>query len=660
MVSQHQEYNIPDRDPLRRIRFRESYSNHFNATTRFFCFDKERTFSSSMKTSLNFIIKATLCLGLFVSTLTSQAQEELLINTYNRKTTSLSGSWHYIIDPYENGFYNYRYEPFENQENPGNGAFFMNAKIKNPKDLIEYDFDKMDTLEVPGDWNTQKDQLTYYEGSLWYKKSFDYAKAKESNRVFIYFGASNYETNVYLNGKKLGKHIGGFTPFNFEATHLLKEKDNFLIVKVDNKRKKEGVPTLNTDWWNYGGITRDVQLVETAATFIQDYVIQLDPNNNQKILCNIALNGTAKAGKKVSLSIPQLDLNKTFTTNEKGEITTNLEVANLNYWSPNDPCLYDVQLRLDNHTLSDQIGFRTITTSGAEILLNNSPIFLKGISIHEESPSRGGRGHSQEDALQLLNWAQELGCNYVRLAHYPHNEHMVRLADQMGILVWEENPVYWTIDWENPDTYANAQNQLSEVIARDKNRASVIIWSMANETPTSAARNTFLRNLAAFARKQDPTRLISAALEQSDYKGNPLVRTISDSFAQEVDILSFNQYIGWYDGPVEKCQTIQWQIDVDKPVLISEFGAGAKYGNYGSRDHRWTEEYQEYLYEETLKMIDPIEQLSGFSPWILIDFKSPRRVLPDIQDGWNRKGLLSEKGEKKKAFYTLQEYYHTK
>jgi len=592
------------------------------------------------------------CLALLSIYANLKAQEPLLINTYNRQTTSLSGPWQYIIDPYENGFYNYRYEPFEDQTHPGNGAFFTNAKAQNPADLVEYDFDKMDTLHVPGDWNTQKEKLTYYEGSLWYKKSFDYAFAKDDNRAFIYFGASNYDTDVYLNGKKLGKHIGGFTPFNFEATHLLKKKDNFLVVKVDNKRKKEGVPTLNTDWWNYGGITRDVQIVETQGTFIQDYAIQLDPKNNEKLNCAITLNGIDKVSKKVTLTIPELGLTRTFSPDKNGQINTKIDVKNLNYWSTNDPCLYDIKLTLDIITLEDQIGFRTISTQGSDILLNNQPIFLKGISIHEESPLRGGRGHSIEDARHLLTYAQELGCNYVRLAHYPHNEHMVRLADQMGMLVWEENPVYWTIDWENPETYANAQNQLAEVIARDKNRASVIIWSMANETPTSVARNEFLNKLAKFTRQQDPTRLISAALEQSNYKGDPLVRTISDSFAKEVDILSFNQYIGWYDGAIEKCQTISWKIDVNKPVLISEFGAGAKYGLHGNQDARWTEEYQEYLYQETLKMIDPIDQLSGFSPWILMDFKSPRRVLPEIQDGW--------KGEKKKAFYTLQEYYNQK
>jgi beta-glucuronidase len=154
--------------------------------------------------------------------------------------------------------------------------------------------------------------------------------------------------------------------------------------------------------------------------------------------------------------------------------------------------------------------------------------------------------------------------------------------------------------------------------------------------------------------------LISAALEQSDFEGDNMTRTISDPFAEIVDILSFNQYIGWYDGPPEKCDQISWNITQNKPVLISEFGAGAKYGLHGKKEERWTEEYQEYVYQQTLQMIDRIDQLQGFSPWILVDFRSPRRVLPEIQDGWNRKGLLSEKGEKKLAYYVLQNYYSTK
>ena len=605
-------------------------------------------------------LKLLCFLLIWLNSFVSIAQINLINHTYNRETISLDGAWQYIVDPYENGFYNYRYEPFENQEKPGNGAFFTNAKRKGKADLVEYNFDLMDSLTIPGDWNTQKEKLYYYEGSLWLKKSFNYQKTADNNRVFIHFGAANYQADVYFNGKKLGRHIGGFTPFNFEVTPLIKEKDNFVIVKVDNTRKKEGVPTLNTDWWNYGGITRSVKLIEIPPVFIADYFIQLDPNHPKIIKGEIQLTGTNNKEEEINVSLPALGINENFTTNKQGYVSFKIESDQIRYWNVDDPYLYDVHLKAREDQLTDQIGFRTIRTQKAKILLNGKPLFLKGISIHEESPFRGGRAHSLKDAKQLLNWAKALGCNYVRLAHYPHNEHMLRLADQMGILVWEENPVYWTIDWENENTFANAKQQLSSLIQRDKNRASVIIWSMANETPTNAARNHFLERLATYTKTKDPTRLISAALEQSNYNGNPLIRTISDPFANQVDILSFNQYIGWYDGGIEKCQSIQWNIPQNKPVIISEFGAGAKFGLRGDKQDRWTEDYQAYLYEETLKMIDKIDQLSGVSPWILMDFKSPRRVLPEIQEGWNRKGLLSEKGEKKQAFYVLQEYYRSK
>ena len=587
-------------------------------------------------------------------------QNNLIVNVHHRTTVSLNGDWKYIIDPYENGYYNYRYQPFDQQEFPWANAFFLNSKPQSPSDLLEYDFDQMDDIKVPGDWNSQKPELLYYEGTVWYKKTFDWTAAKEKNRLFVYFEAANYKTEAYLNGKKLGTHVGGFTPFNFEITDLINKKNNFLIVKVDNKRLKEGVPTLNTDWWNYGGLTRDVKLVEVAANFIEDYLIQLSPDDDKKIKGYVVLNGKEIKQKKIKIVIPELNIEKQLETDKKGFVSFEILSDKIVYWSLENPFLYDVKIKTDDEEINDQIGFRTISTKGSKILLNEKAVFLKGISIHEESPFRLGRGHSIKDAKKLLSWAKELGCNYVRLAHYPHNEYMVRLADQIGMLVWEENPVYWTIEWDNPATYQNAENQLSELISRDKNRASVIIWSMANETPNVPARNKFLTKLAKYARAKDPTRLISAALEQKNYQGNPLVRTIDDPFADALDILSFNQYLGWYDVLPEKCKTITWKIKQDKPVLISEFGAGAKEGYHGDKNIRWTEEFQEYLYQETLDMIDKLEKVQGISPWILVDFRSPRRVLPKIQDGWNRKGLISEEGKKKKAFYVLQKYYKNK
>ena len=594
---------------------------------------------------------------LTINTLCPFAQQSLLINMYNRNSMSLNGEWNYIVDPYENGFYNYRYEPYDMSPNPSSGAYFTNSKPKDKTDLVEYDFDRSDVIQVPGDWNTQKEKLFYYEGTVWYKKSFDYTKSKIKNRLFLYFEAVNYQADVYLNGKKLGTHVGGFTPFNFEITDIVNEENNFLIVKVDNKRKREGVPTLNTDWWNYGGITRDVKLIETPENYIQDFFIQLNPENKNQIKGSVKINGSSISGKKINVVIPELNLDEEIITNAEGIAILTVTLDKIQYWSDVNPYLYKVILRTNDEEITDQIGFRTIKTSGHYILLNDKKIFLRGISIHEENPIRGGRAYSLEDAKLLLTWAKELGCNYVRLAHYPHNEHMVRLADQMGMLVWEEIPVYWTILWDNEETYQNAQNQLTEVITRDKNRASVIIWSMANETPSSEARNKFLTKLASHTHWLDSTRLVSAALEQSNLNGNSFIKTIDDPFADVVDVLSFNQYIGWYDGLPDKCSKISWQIKQNKPVLISEFGAGAKYGLRGDSLTRWSEEYQEYLYTETLNMIEKIPQLQGFTPWILADFRSPRRNLPGIQDGWNRKGLISENGQKKKAYFVLQKYY---
>ena len=601
-------------------------------------------------------MKTLVTFFLMFSALLVEAQQAM-INIPGRDLFTLNGKWNYIVDPYETGYYDYRYKPLDESPNPHAG-FFLDQHQTNKSQLLEYDFDECPTLMVPGDWNSQDNKLLYYEGSIWYRRLFDYKKKDALDRVFVHFGAANYETDVYLNGQKLGKHIGGFTPFDYEITSLLKEEGNSLVVKVDNKRRRDGVPTLNTDWWNYGGITRDVDIVEVPETFIADYKIQLQKGNAKVIEGMVRLNGPDKV-QPVTIEIPEIKFSQTVTTDENGKAIFSFPVKKLSLWSPENPKLYDVTIASTTNKVSERIGFRTIETRGTDILLNGKPMFLRGICIHEENPMRGGRAYSREDAQMLLGWAKELNCNYVRLAHYPHNENMVRVADEMGILVWEENPVYWTILWDNPDTYANAEQQLTDEITRDKNRASVIIWSMANETPVSEARTNFLKKLAAHARSLDNTRLISAALEVHG-DNNPYDKIVEDPFAPYVDIVNFNEYVGWYDGLPEKCDHINWIIKYNKPVMISEFGAGALQGLHGDRLTRWTEEYQEDLYKRTIPMLSKIPQFRGMTPWILCDFRSPKRLLFNIQDGWNRKGLIGQNGTKKKAFYVLQDFYKQK
>ena len=574
------------------------------------------------------------------------------VNAY--ETCSLNGDWNYIVDVQEEGYYDYRMKPTA-------WGFFRNAKPQKPEDLIEYDFDKSPTMKIPSDWNTQDERLFFYEGTVWFKKSFLAVPMKEC-RTLLYFGAVNYDCHVWVNGKKAGHHVGGFTAFNFDISDLLIDGENTVIVKVDNKRHAEDVPTQIFDWWNYGGITRDVKLVKVPINYLENYDLQLKKAANKAKVRELAFSvkmNTKEAGHLVEVYIPELKLKQQFTTDADGQVSGTLKVAakKLQLWCPENPKRYDVQLTLDTGMVADSIGFRTIETRGKQILLNGKPIFLKGISIHNEKPNGGGRANSVEDAHTLLSWAQELGCNFVRLAHYPHHEEMVREAERMGILVWSEIPVYWTIAWTNPQTFANAKQQLTDMVARDHNRANVIIWSIANETPHSAERDKFLGGLAKYARTLDNTRLISMAMEVTG--ASNYVNRLNDNMNEYVDVVSFNQYIGWYRD-VNDAPKMKWEIPYNKPVIISEFGGGARYGFHGNKNQRWTEEFQENLYIENTAMLDKIDGLAGTTPWILKDFRSPRRVLPGVQDYYNRKGLVSDKGEKKKAFFVLKKWYETK
>jgi beta-glucuronidase len=560
-------------------------------------------------------------------------------------TTSLNGQWEIIVDPYDNGYFNYRLKP-------RNDGFFEDKKPTSPRDLIEYEFNANHTLQVPGDWNSQREDLFFYEGTVWYKKDFTVSK-KETRRYFVHFEAANYITRVYLNGKKLGEHEGGFTPFEFEATDLLKEGKNTLVVYVNNDRKPEYVPTVNTDWWNYGGITRDVTIIDRPATFINDTRVEL-AKDGKTIAVSVSLNGS-NYPETVEIAFPEFKLSeKVKVVDGKANVSFKFP-KKAKRWDIFQPNLYEIKVIAGEDVFTDKVGFRTIETRGQDILLNGKSILLKGISIHEEAPLRDGRAFHRDDAEILLKWAKELGCNFVRLAHYPHNEHMVRMADEMGLLVWSEIPVYWTIDWTSQVTLENAKNQLAEMIERDKNRASVIIWSVANETPRGEARLDFLKALIAEVKAHDKTRLISAATELS-HEGKTNI--IDDTLGYFLDVIGLNEYYGWYGGKPEDMHTVSFKNTFNKPLIISEFGAGALQGHRGAKDQRWTEDYQVNVYENQIENLQKIPSLRGMSPWILKDFKSARRPLYGIQDWFNRKGLISERGQKKAAFYILRDFYN--
>ncbi|MDQ1772063.1 glycoside hydrolase family 2 protein [Labilibaculum euxinus] len=573
-----------------------------------------------------------------------QAQTAM-VNVQSRNLTSLNGKWKVIIDP--TGIGDWR-------------QVWQEKKPQKKTDFVEYSFEGGPELDVPGDFNTQMPELTYFEGTVWYKKQFSHTK-REDKRLFLYFGAVNYLADVYLNGEKIGSHEGGFTPFQFEITNKVKEGNNTLIVKVNNQRKENGLPGVGYDWLNFGGITRDVGLIETNNVFIEDYFIQLKKGSLNNVLGWVQLNG-AKTNQKITIKIPELNLNYKTKTDDKG--FANIEFSSkFTLWSPENPKIYKVAIESETDAVDDNIGFRSIEVKGSEIFLNKKPIFLKAVNIHEENPFKGSRAFSKEDAGILLNAAKELGCNLVRLAHYPHSENMIKEAEKMGLMVWDELPIYQHIKFSDSLVPKKMEMMLKEMVTRDKNRAAVAIWSLSNETYSSTPnRNDALISLTQKCKAMDSTRLISHVINTQGYGDNTF--TVRDSLYKYSDIVAINEYIGWYIPWQGKPSDTKWEIDFpNKPVFISEFGGEALYGNNdlpSDEASNWTEGYQEQIYKDQVKMFKTIPNLAGVCPWILFDYKSLSRMNQIYQNGYNRKGLISENGEKKKAWYIMSRYYKGK
>lgn len=593
--------------------------------------------------------------GCILAVLPASAQkpfETLLVGVDHRNVVSLDGDWHYLVD-----------------QSPGRALYTSTGEINDKSyamnehpNLVgrhnqEYDFSTAPTLKVPGDWNTQVPELFNYEGVLWYQRDFE-VQLRPHSRTFLHIGAANYRSHVWVNQKRVCDHEGGYTPFDCEVTAVLLPGSNFVVIAVDATRLVDGIPSVGIDWFNYGGLTRDVSLVTVPEAFIDDYDVHLvhgpafDPGNRE--LAGYVHVLDAPAGTAVTVDVPEAGAKTTALTDAQGKATFSVQAKRLVLWSPESPKLYKVNLAAGEDHLTDDIGFRDIRVAGTRILLNGKAIFLKGANLHAEAPVRGGRAWSQEDADTIFGYLKELHANFVRLAHYPHDERMERTADRDGILVWSEIPNWQHISFDKPEVYRKAVFMLEEMIRRDRNKASVILWSVSNETPNNPTRTKFLTDLANEARRLDPTRLITSAIIGPRANGLEMVN--DDPLCDALDVIGQNEYVGWYDMTPEDADKVHWTLP-QKPVLMSEFGAEAKFGDHGPINQRWTEEQQVYVFEHQFVMLGKIPQLRGTIPWILVDFRSPTRNIPKLQDGYNRKGLVSEDGRKKQAFALFQKVY---
>ncbi|MBB3219601.1 glycoside hydrolase family 2 protein [Pseudoduganella umbonata] len=590
----------------------------------------------------------------------------LLTGARSRDSQDLSGQWTYSKDLYRTGLTDINGWVAKSRMQRYRDLDVAAEEARATTDFYEFDMDRGPQIAIPGAWNAATPAMRYYDGLVWFQRKFK-VPAADGGRAFLRFEAVNYKAYVYLNGKEIGRHEGGFTPFVLEVTGVLRAGDNRLTVGVDSTHDAQSIPTFITDWDLYGGITRPVKLIRTPATFIDDATLALKADG--RIAGEVRLQGDKAAGQRVTVAIGTL-ASATATTDANGRAVFDIKApAKLQRWSPDSPALYDVRFSAASDTVRERMGFRTIAVQGSQILLNGKPLFLRGISLHEEEfgPNPARNMTEQASRALLTEIKHGLGGNYVRLSHYPHSETTLRLADEMGLLVWSEIPVYWTVDWENPAVLRKALAMQAETIYRDRNRAAVVMWSVGNETPVSPARTAFHGAMADNVRALDPTRLVSAALLVDRHKENGEdVTVIKDPLVDKLDVLAVNTYAGWYGGDtLDALPSLKWQVPADRPLILSEFGADALAGyredpNGGDGMKKFTEEYQAEYYRKTLAMADRIPTLRGMSPWILKDFQSPRREHPVFQNGWNRKGLVSETGVRKQAFGVLADYYRGK
>ena len=579
-------------------------------------------------------------------------------------------------------------------------------------ELIEYNFETAAKIQIPGAWNAIDKKLFFYRGPVWLYKKFNYQLKKEAI-THLYIEGSNFTTKIFINGSIVGEFEGGYVPFNFDISKYLKDGENILLVQTDNTLNKSSVPTQKTDWWPWGGIVGDVYILETPKKFIQNAYLQLNPENFSEALFNVEMNQEL-SGQRIVLEIPELQFKDEFITNATGFIRESIKITP-QLWSPDDPKLYKVIISTDQEIISDEIGFRSIKVKGQNIYLNNSEIHFKGISMHSEPIGIPGPAFSKEHFQDLLLTAKDLNINFIRAAHYPYTRHLAKVADRLGLMLWEEVPVYWNIDWDNSETLNIATNQITRLVQRDQNRASVVVWSVANETPLSSSRMKFLNTLLSEIEVIDSTRLTTAALlsgSEEQFKALVLVLalkgfnsqwvnpqekaifrfildqanipidselnfsiSIDDPLGESVDLISYNEYFGWYyvtfftdqmmisEGTLRKLMfeimpSIKISSVFNKPIHISEFGAGAKYGNHSNKI--WSENYQASLYRHQLEMLSNNPQIKGISPWVFKDFRAMLRPLPGIQDFYNRKGLIDENGNKKEAFDVLADFYENK
>ena len=551
-----------------------------------------------------------------------------------QKVDSLNGTWDFCIDP----------------DNVGENE---NWFIKLPK---------CEKVTVPSVWNTQLGLLEY-EGAAWYQKIF-YC---DGGRIKLHFGAVMTKADIWLDGVRLEGHYGGFCEFDRIA--YADKGYHTLTVRADNSFDAYSVPQKNVDWYHYGGITRDVSYEILSGICVLsnrfEYTLSGDlkkANCGFKIRLYNAENETVTSNITVKLdSSTVYSGSVTLSAEETRVFTTPLfTIDNIRLWDIGKPELYTVEINTDTYDIFDRVGFRRIEVDSGKILLNGKSIEIRGVNRHEEHPDHG-MAFPVSLMKRDLDIFTEMGGNAIRGSHYPNSREFVDMLDERGIMFWSEVPVWgvgFSVETLGDETVVQRILDMhAEMLDRYYNHPSIIIWGMHNEI-RSETENAYKLTKRCY-------ELIKPA------GGNRLITFASciqfeDICFEFCDIICINAYYGWYNGDVAEWEKFakkfrQRRADLKmehKPVIISEFGAAALYGNHTFDNIKWGEEYQAGVMDKCINLFHNDDMCAGCYVWQFCNIRTCDEMGLNRARGFNNKGLLDEYRRPKMAYFKVKELYN--
>ncbi|CAG4987138.1 unnamed protein product [Parnassius apollo] len=542
-------------------------------------------------------------------------------------------------------------------------------------------------MPVPSSYNDvgEDASLRDHVGLVWYDRRFHVPPwwLQNRQRVWLRFSSVHYAAHVWVNGKLIAYHEIGHLPFEVEITDAVYPKaSNLLTVVVDNTLLNDTIPqgiitdtitddgkvrqerAYNFDFFNYAGIHRTVFLYSTPQQYIDDVIVNTDIQGlTGFVVYNVTHQGSSLDNVECLVQIFDKNDSQVAASHDCAGL---IEIGNANFWwpylmHPSPGYLYTFKASLTGpngeiiDTYNLKVGIRTVTWSNTSVYINDKPIYLRGFGMHEDSDFRG-KGWDPVLWVKNFNLIRWVGANVFRTSHYPYAEEIYQLADEQGIMIIDECPGVST-EIFSKSLLAKHKQSLTELIRRDKNHPSVVMWSIANE-PKSAdsLADAYFGEIVEHVKSMDLSRPITIAISET---------YTDDQSAKHLDVISFNRYNGWYleTGSLTSItnnvvdEATAWHIKYNKPIIMSEYGADTIAGLHLIPEYVWSEEFQVALMSEHFKAFDKLRQAGFFVGefiWNFADFNTAQMI---IRVGGNKKGIFTRSRQPKASAHHLRARY---